>query len=103
MPDLNAGEHLQFVGEHLACVEPAVTILVFENKDAIAQGEIELLAALRVSVIFGDPQPPARVPRQRDGILHVRFGGKNGSFEAGRQPHLRGRLAGRQRFRFIRL
>jgi len=43
MPDLDAGEHLQFVGEDFARVEPPITVLVFENEDAIAQVEIELL------------------------------------------------------------
>ena len=103
VPDLDAGQHLQLVSEHLARVEPAVAVLVFKNQDAIAQIEIELPAGLRVSVVLRDPQPPARVPRHRDGILHVRFGGEDSGFEAGRQSHLRRRLGSGHRPRLIRL
>src|SRR6266540_1453040 len=52
VPDFDAGEHLQFVGEYFSRVEPAVTVLVFEDEDAIAQIEIELPAALRVSIVL---------------------------------------------------
>ena len=103
VPDLDAGEHLQLVSEHLARVKVAVTVPVFKDKDAIAQIEIELIAGLRVSVVFRDPQSPARVPRHRDGILHVRFGGEDSGFEAGRQSHLRRRLGSGHRPRLIRL
>ena len=101
--DLDAGEHLHVVGEHLARVEAAVAVLVFEDEDAVAQAEVELLAALGVGVVLGDPQPPARVPRHRDRVLHVRLGGEDGGFEAGRQPHLRRRLGSGHRPRLIRL
>ena len=102
-PDLDAGEHLHLVGEDLARVEVTVAVLIFKDKDAIAQVEIEPLAGLRVSVIFGNPQSSARVPRHGDGILHVRFGGEDSGFEAGRQSHLRRRLGSGHRPRLIRL
>ena len=83
--DLDARKHLHLVGENLARVESAVAILVFKDEDAIAQVEVELLCPLGVGVVLGDPQPPARIPRHGDGILHVGFGGEDRGPEAGWQ------------------
>jgi hypothetical protein len=80
-----------------------VTVFVFEDEDAVAQVEVEPLAALGVRVILGDPQAPARVPRHPDGVLHVRLSGEDGGFEAGREPHLRSRFGGSHRLRLVRL
>ena len=84
--DLDAGEHLHFVGKNFARVESAGAILVFKDENAIAQVQVELLRALGVGVVLGDPQTSARVPRHRDGVLHVGFRCEDGRFEAGRQP-----------------
>jgi len=77
MPDLDAGEHLQFVGEDFARVEPPITVLVFRKmRMRFAQVGFELLPAFSVSVILGDPQSAARVPRHRNGVLHIRLAAK---------------------------
>ena len=38
---LDGGEHLEVVGEDLAGFGFAVVVLVFENDDAVAEGEVE--------------------------------------------------------------
>ena len=81
----------------------AVAVFIFEDENAIAQVQIEFLAALRICVVFGDPQPSARVPSHRDWILHVGFGCENRGLEAGRQLHFRRRFDRRHRFAIARL
>src|SRR5256885_13102198 len=50
-----------------------------------------LFRSLGVGVILRHPQPPARVPRDGDGILHVRLGGEDVGLESSRQLQLRRR------------
>ena len=74
-----------------------IAFRVLENQHAIAQPQLELRRALGVGVVLRHPQPPARIPRERDGILHVRLGGEDCGLEARRQLHLRGDLYGGHR------
>ena len=100
---LDAREHLQIVAENFARGKMAVVIFVLEDEDAVAQPEIEFPRRLGVGVILRDPQPPASVPRHRDGIPHIRLGGKHGGLETRRQRHLRRGLRRRHRPGFVRL
>ena len=86
--DLDAREHLQIVRENRAPIEAPIAVGVFKNHDAIAQAQIVPDRPFGVGVIFRHPQPPARVPGQRDGILHIRLRGKDGRLATRRQRHL---------------
>ena len=83
--DLDAREPLHLIGEDGALVEMAVVIRVFEDHDAVALREIEAHLGLAVGVVFRHPQPPARIRRHRDGLLHVRLAGEKGDLETGRR------------------
>ena len=76
-PELDAAEPLDVVGEDRPPVEPAVAVGVLEDQDAVAEAEVELLGAVGVGVVLGDPEPPAGVPGHRDRVPHVRLGGED--------------------------
>ncbi len=80
--EFDAREHLQFVGEDLALVGFSVAIFVMENDDAVAEVEIEALAAVGVGVVLGDPHTALVIPGHRDGVLDVGFGGEDGGLES---------------------
>ena len=63
----------------------AIAVLVFEDENPVAQLQIESFGSLGVGVILRDPEPAPRVPGHRDGIAHVRLGGKDGGREARRK------------------
>ena len=84
---LDAGEHLEIVGEYRASIETPVVVGVLEDNDAIAELEVEALLVVRVSVVLRDPETTALVPAHRDGILDVGFGGEQRGFEPGWQVH----------------
>src|SRR5437016_2070683 len=95
IPPLNALKLLKLISKHPARIKPAVPILVLENEDAIPQVEIEFPGGFGVGIVFRDPQPATRIPCHRDGVLHIRLGGKHAGFETRRQPHLCRSLTGR--------
>ena len=84
---LDAGEHLEIIGEYRASIETPVVVGVLEDNDAIAELEVEALLVVRVSVVLRDPETTALVPAHRDGILDVGFGGEQRGFEPGWQVH----------------
>ena len=71
---LDAGEHLDLVGEHRATVETAVGVGVLEDQDAIAMAEVEPIRRVGIGVVLGDPEPAPTVPGHGDRVLHVRLG-----------------------------
>ena len=86
---LDAGEHLEILGEDGALIETTVVVGVLEDDDAVAELEIETLFAVGVSVVLRDPQTPAFVPAHGDRILDIRLRGEERGLEPGRQVHLR--------------
>ncbi len=66
----------------VAPVEPAVAVGVFEDQDAVAEPEVELLGLLGVGVVLGDPEPPAAVPGHGDRVLDVGLGGEDRDVES---------------------
>ncbi len=52
---LDAGEHLEIVGEDRALVEVAVVVGVFEDQDAIAKLEVEALLVVGVGIVLRNP------------------------------------------------
>ena len=77
----DAGREREAIGEHSDLVRLPIAIDVFENLDAVA-ALLTLLRALGILVKFHDPQPPAFVPRHRDGIHDLWFAGEEADFEA---------------------
>jgi hypothetical protein len=77
-----AGELDGLIPKNGAFVGAAIVVSIFENNDAIAQVEVEVFGALRVSVILANPQAAAGVGGDVDGLLDVGLGGKRGGVEA---------------------
>ena len=92
--DFDAREPHTLVPKDGALVEPAVLVGVFEDEDAIAQRGVPPVRVLRVSVTFRDPESAARIPRHRDGLLHIGLGGEDLALESGREFHGPGRFLG---------
>ena len=84
---LDAGEHLEIIGEYRALIETPVVVGVLEDDDAIAELEVEALLVVGVGVVLRDPETTALVPAHRDGVLHGGFGGEERGFESGWQVH----------------
>ena len=95
--DLHAREVAAALPEHLAPVMFAVAVLVFQDDDAVPQLRIPPHGVLRIRVVFRHPQPTLLIPAHRNGLLHIRLGGKHHAFEALGQFHRPGHLLGRHR------
>lgn len=80
--EFDTGEALELIGEDRAAVGEAVVIGVFEDDDAIAEGEIEADFGFTVGVIFGDPEASLGVGGDGDGLLDLGFAGEEGGGEA---------------------
>ena len=83
--NLDAGEHLQRLGEDFAVIKLSVTVGVAEDQHAVPQRKIEPAAGFGVGVILGYPEPTPRIPGHRDWIAHLWLGGHHGCGEAGRE------------------
>ena len=77
-----AGE-VELLHEDGALVELVVPVRVLEDEDAV--GAFALGLALRVGVVLDDPEPPAVINAEGDGLLHVRLGGKDVELETRRE------------------
>ena len=100
----DAGEHLQVVREDGPLVEDAVMVGVLENRDAVAELQVEAFLAVGVGVVLRDPEATALIPAQCDGLTDVGLGGEERGAEAFRQVHgLEGirRLEQRDRLRLV--
>ena len=86
---------LDLVGEHATGLELRAAVRVVENHDPVTERVDEAVAVHRV--VLGDPQPAVRVPRELDGVLHIRLGREHAGLEPGRQLHRGQRLGGGHR------
>ena len=71
-----------------------VAVAIFKDDDAVAEAQVELHPALGVGVVLRDPEPPARIPRETDGVLDVGLGGKERGLEPRRELDRGGRGSG---------
>ena len=96
VPDLDAREPLHLFREDAAHFRATIAIAILKDEDAIPESKVEPLRPLGVGVILRDPQTPARIPRQADGILHLRLGRKHAHGKPRRQLKARRGIHGRQ-------
>ena len=99
--EFDARESHALIPENRPLVEMPVIVRVLEDHDAVAQTRIPARGILGVSVALRDPQPPARIPRHRDRLLHIGLrredlaGKSRRQFHRARHFRRRHRAAGR--------
>src|SRR5690606_24208082 len=84
-PDLDAADEVEILREDRLRFVRAVEVRVGEDHDAIASGvprALEPSDALGIRMGLGDPQPAARIERERDGLMDARLGGDEIDLEA---------------------
>ena len=91
---LDAGEHLDVVGEDGPLLRLAVAVGVLEDQDPVAIAEVEPGRALGVGVVLGDPEPPPGVPRHGDRVADLGLGGEDRDLEPLRHAEARSRPVG---------
>src|SRR5687768_4606600 len=72
-PKLEPADEIKALGENLARLERPVAVSVLENDDRIAALPFRL--ARRITERLRHPQPPPRIDRERDRLVHVRLRG----------------------------
>ena len=96
-----SGGNAQLVCEHRELVRPPIALGVLANHDAIV-ARAGRLHFVRIIHGLGDPQPPAFIPRHRDGLLDLRIGGPELRREAGQRDEVfRGFLGGQRLLHLI--
>ena len=93
VPEQNARRQTKAVSEDRDLVRAPVAVGVLENLDAVA-ALLARFRAERILVKLDHPQPPALVPRHRDGVHDLRLAGEEADFKPRRQREL-----GLRRFR----
>ncbi len=83
--DLDAGQHLQVVGEDFSFVVLPVPILVFKDHDPVAQAQVKDGAAIGIGIVLCHPQPPPSIPGHRDRVTDIRLRGEDRDLEPLRQ------------------
>src|SRR5438552_10987532 len=84
--DLEAAHQIQSLHEHSAPIEFPIAIGIFKNEDAILG--FAFFGANRIGVSLGNPEPPAMVDGEGDGLLHIRLAREKSCLKSGRQQHL---------------